>query len=80
MYAQKLEIQPGFFLIVRVYFTSHSCMEEKEKHATVLDIKSNCILCPCISLKYLQSIHAVNLNKINNTFDRLILVIAHKML
>ena len=27
------------------------------------------------SFKYLQSIHAVNLNKINNTFDHLIIVI-----
>ena len=51
-------------------------MEEKEKHTTELDIESNCVLCPCISVKYLQSIHTVNLNKINNTFNHLILVIA----
>jgi len=34
----------SFFLIDLVHLTSYSCMKEKDKHTTVLDIESNCIL------------------------------------
>ena len=45
-YASGLSNDQAFFsvLIDRVHSTSHTAMEAKNKHTTVFDIESNCIL------------------------------------
>ena len=55
-------------------------MEAKDKHTTLHDIESDCVLTLVLEYLYkLQSINAVNLNKINNIFNNLNLVIVQSL-